>query len=270
VINTHKIYFWFFIILMFPLTSQSSEPIELTLSYQVNPSPPYQMGTGMEVVEPPGIALDVINAAAKALSLKIVYQRYPNVRVLHLLENNQIDGAFMFSYKAERAEIARYPLTKDGKLDSSKRLATLSYWLYSLAEAELDWDGRHLFKVNGLGIKGNIVAEHGDSIISDLEKMGHKVQQPNSPYKALLMLTRRSQVVGAALQDVKAAPFLVRPEFSTIKRSSVPLKTKDYFLVLSNQFVENHPDIADALWQKIEELRDEVSKESMYRYTAFQ
>jgi len=250
---------------MFPATSQSSEPIELTLSYQINPSPPYQMGTGVEVVEPPGIALDVINAAAKELNLIIVYKRYPNVRVLHLLENNEIDGAFMFSYKAERAEIARYPLTPEGKLDSTKRLASLSYWLYSLAEAKLDWDGTRLS-----GINGHIVAEHGDSIISDLKKIGQKVQQPNSPYKALLMLTRRQEIVGAALQDLKAAPFLDRPEFSTIKRSSVPLKTKDYFLVLSNQFVESYPAVADALWQKIEQLRDEVSKESMYRYTSFQ
>ncbi len=263
-INRYKIYFWFFIILMLPATSQSSEPVELTLSYQINPSPPYQMGTGLTVVDPPGIALDVINAAAKELNLIIVYKRYPNVRVLHLLENNQIDGAFMFSYKAERAKIARYPFTPEGKLDSTKRLASLSYWLYSLEEAKLDWDGTNLIGENGF-----IVAEQGVSIVSDLKKIGQKVKQPDSVYKALLMLTKRQQVVGAALQDVKATPYLDRPEFSGIRRSSVPLNTKDYFLVLSNRFVERHPDIAEALWQKIEELRDEVSKKSMYRYTSF-
>jgi len=269
-IKTYNIYFWFLIVLMFPAASQSSEPLELTLSYQINPSPPYQMGTGVNLVEPPGIALDVINAAAKELNLKIVYKRYPNVRVLHLLEYGQIDGAFMFSYKAERAKIARYPLTPEGKLDSTKRLASLSYWLYSLAEEKLDWDGTRLSGINSLDVNGFIVAEHGDSIVSDLEILGQKVQQPASAYKALLMLTRRSQIVGAALQDVKASPLLDRAEFSDIRRSSVPLKTKDYFLVLSNRFVEKYPDIADALWQKIEELRDEVSKESMYRYSSFQ
>ena len=267
-IKPYPIYFCFFIALFLPIASQSSEAVELTLSYQINPSPPYQMGTGVNVAEPPGIALDIINAAAKALNLKIIYKRYPNVRVLHLLEYGQIDGAFMFSYKAERAKIARYPLTPEGKLDSSKRLASLSYWLYSLEQAELDWDGTHLFNVNGLDVNGAIVAEHGDSIISDLEKIGHKVQQPASAYKALLMLTRRSQVVGAALQDVKAAPLLSRSEFSGIKRSSAPLKTKDYFLVLSHHFVEKHPKLAKALWQKIEELRDEVLKESMHRYSS--
>ena len=263
--NSHKIYFWLFIIFMFPATSQSSEPIELTLSYQINPSPPYQMGTGVEVIEPPGIALDIINAAAQELNLKIVYKRYPNVRVMHLLKHGQIDGAFMFSYKPERAKIARYPLTQEGKLDSSKRLATLSYWLYSLTEAKLDWDGTNL-----TGAKGFIVAEHGDSIIGDLEKIGQKVQQPDSAYKALLMLTKRPQVVGAALQDVKVAPLLDSAEFSGIKRSSVPLKTKDYFLVLSNRFVARYPDLATAFWEKIEERRDDVTKESMYRYSSFQ
>ncbi|MGB0944040.1 MAG: transporter substrate-binding domain-containing protein, partial [Marinomonas sp.] len=142
--NTQKINFWLFVLLMFPAISQSSEPIQLTLSYQINPSPPYQMGTGVDVMEPPGIALDIINAAAQELNIKVVYKRYPNVRVMHLLKHGQIDGAFMFSYKPERAKIARYPLTQEGKLDSSKRLATLSYWLYSLTEAKLDWDGTNL------------------------------------------------------------------------------------------------------------------------------
>lgn len=260
--KSHKINFWLFFIFMFPANSQSSEPIELTLSYQINPSPPYQMGTGEEVVDPPGIALDVINATAQELNLKIVYKRYPNVRVLHLLENGQIDGAFMFSYKPERARIARYPLTPEGKLDSSKRLATLSYWLYFLSEEDVAWDGKNLIGVNGF-----IVAEHGDSIISDLEKIGQVVQQPDSAYKALLMLAKRPQVVGAALQDVKATPLLERAEFSEIKRSSVPLKTKDYFLVLSNRFVARYPDLAATLWEKIEERRDDVAKESMHRYS---
>ncbi|NRB67973.1 MAG: hypothetical protein HRU48_11525 [Vibrio sp.] len=92
-LNMYKACLWCFLALCFPTLSQASEPIELTLSYQINPSPPYQMGTGVEVVQPPGIALDVINAAAKELNLTIKYERYPNVRVLHLLENGQIDGA---------------------------------------------------------------------------------------------------------------------------------------------------------------------------------
>ncbi|KJY84347.1 hypothetical protein TW84_22600 [Vibrio neptunius] len=264
-LNMYKACLWCFLALCFPTLSQASEPIELTLSYQINPSPPYQMGTGVEVVQPPGIALDVINAAAKELNLTIKYERYPNVRVLHLLENGQIDGAFMFSYKPERAEIAHYPMTSDGQLDSSKRLASLSYWLYSQSKARYDYDGERYS-----GESGIIVAEHGDSIIGDLEKQGQKVQQPESAYKALVMMTKRTKIVGAALQDVKAAPLLDKPEFSGIERSSSPLKTKDYFLVLSHRFVEKHPDVAEALWQKISELRDEVTQQSMYQYASVQ
>lgn len=264
-VKAHKVRFFLLTALMLPAVSESSQPIELTLSYQINPTPPYQMGTGVDVVEPPGIALDVINAAAKELELTINYKRYPNVRVLHLLENGLIDGAFMFSFKPERTAFARYPVTAKGELDTDKRLATLSYWLYTKTGKSLDWNGERFSHTNGL-----VAAEHGDSIIDDLEKKGLQILQPESAYKALLLLVKRPQVFGAAIQDMKADPLLKQPEFQGIVRAPLPLKTKDYFLVLSHQFVDSHPEIATALWQKIEELREDVTKESMYRYIAFE
>lgn len=263
--NIHKVSLLYCLALIFPSIAQPSEQVELTLAYQINPSPPYQMGTGEQVDHPPGIALDIINAAAEELNLKVTYKRYPNVRVLHLLKNGQVDGAFMFSYKPERAEIARYPITEEGKLDNTKRLATLSYWLYFTERSELKWSG-----TNFIGTSGIIVAEHGDSIISDLEMKGQIVQQPESAYKALEMLVKRRPVVGAALQDVKASPLLDRPEFSGIQRSSAPLRTKDYFLLLSHHFVSRHPVLAKAVWQKIEELRDEITEKRMYHYSPIQ
>ncbi|ASP39269.1 hypothetical protein CHH28_11540 [Bacterioplanes sanyensis] len=249
------------VLVLCSVSSAATEHIELTLSYQTNPSPPYQMGSGVEIQQPPGIALDIINAAAQQLDLTIRYERYPNVRVLQLLESGMIDGAFMFSYKPQRAQIGHYPITSSGEVDGSKRLARLSYWLYSLPDSPIRWDGNELYNVNGI-----IAAEHGDSIISDLKIMGHDIQQPKSVYHALLMLKKRQSVVGAALQDTKAASYLAQPNFKDIKRSALPLRSKDYFLVLSRQFVAEHPHIAQALWDKVGQLRDEMTSKNLPLY----
>lgn len=239
----------------------ANPPSEITFSYQINPSEPYQMGTGIEVQDPPGVALDIINAAANELNLSIRFERHPNVRVLHLLENGAIDGAFMFSYKPERAQIGQYPTTADGELDGSKRLASLSYWLYSYDGTGIEWEGQKLKQV-----KGAIAAEHGDSIVGDLEQLGHEVFEPQSAYKALMMLEKHNRVVGAALQDIKAEVYLNQPEFKGIKRSATPFRSKDYFLVLSNDFVNAHPELAKAIWRKIGELREKVTEQVMAQY----
>ncbi len=221
------------------------------------------MGSGIEISQPPGVAVDLINAVTKQLGIAVNYERYPNARALQLLASGEIDGAFMFSYNPEREEIGRYPQDAQGQVDGSKRLARLSYWLYSLQDSAITWDGQRL-----TGVSGTLAAEHGDSIIQDLASMGHSVQQPKSAYHALLMLKRRENVIGAALQDIKAQPLLNNAELSGIKRSSLPLRSKDYFLIFSHRFYDNHPTLAKGIWQVIEAQREKLTQRSLQQYSS--
>ncbi len=243
-----------------PYTHAVPSPIELTLAYQTNPAAPYALGTGPKIPKNPGIALDIIDAAAKELNLVIKYERYPNARVLHLLKNSIIDGAFLYSYKPERNILGRYPKTPQGEIDTSKRIARLSYWLYSKPGADVEWNGGVLSKANGI-----LVAARGDSIVGVLKALGHEVTESKSDQHSLLMLSKHDTVLGAALIDIKADPFLSKPEFNRIERSELPLKSNDYFLVLSNDFVEQHPEVAEAFWQKIGDLRDKVTQQAITR-----
>ncbi|WP_253820429.1 amino acid ABC transporter [Vibrio pectenicida] len=61
-----------------------------------------------------------------------------------------------------------------------------------------------------------------------------------------------------ALQDTTAQQFLLNHEILTIKQIQPAIKTKDYFLVLSHKFIENNSQIAQNIWQKIEDTREEI------------
>ncbi len=127
------------LIVLFSLTTLSSE-ITLRLCYADSGAFPYQVGDGREVHDPPGIAIDIIQAAADSLELKTEYIRVPDKRVLVELKKGTVDGAFIQSFQNKRMGYGRYP-RKDGKLDTSRRIAVLSYYLYTLDEHSLYWDG---------------------------------------------------------------------------------------------------------------------------------
>ncbi|GLT19264.1 hypothetical protein GCM10007938_30460 [Vibrio zhanjiangensis] len=69
-----------------------------------------------------------------------------------------------------------------------------------------------------------------------------------------------------ALQDTMAQKFIAEQGLTNIKQIRPAIKTKDYFLVLSYQFVERNPQLASDIWQQIEEYRDNVVKRKGQQY----
>jgi len=249
-----------FVIVLFSSYCNANEPLKLTFSYQINEVYPYQMGNGIEIASPPGIAIDILKAAAAVVGLDIEFVRYPNKRVQLYLSEGIIDGAFMFSFKKERIGNGRYPL-KAGKLDSDRRITTLSYSLYSLKGSSIKWDGEN---ITGLET-GEIGAGRGYSIVGDLQKMGIHIVEFNIESKAFAQLNR-DRLDAVAAQDTTADPLIKEMGFSNIQKLEKPLKKKPYFLMLSAKFVDKYPVIAEQLWNAIEQVREQVIQKVSHQY----
>ena len=71
-----------------------------------------------------------------------------------------IDGAFMFSYNAERGSYSVYPSLR-GKPDSSRKIATLSYFIYKIKGNPLNWDGKNFYGIDFSDSKNRIGANSG-------------------------------------------------------------------------------------------------------------
>ena len=225
--------------------------LTIKLAYSDIESYPFQMGNGAEIASPPGLAIDILNHVAAKLKLETEYLRLPGKRVLQEIAAGKVDGGFIFSYNQQRAQYAQYPMNKD-KPDSSKRIATIGYYFYALNEQPVNWDGEKLANSNY-----KIGAHLGYSIVKDLQEKQLKVHEVKTTEQLFSMLElKRLPVI--ALQDTTAQQFLLNHEILTIKQIQPAIKTKDYFLVLSHKFIENNSQIAQNIWQEIEDTREDI------------
>ena len=78
------------------------------------------------------------------------------------------------------------------------------------------------------------------------------------------MLKSRKPVI--AVQDTMAQQFLSVQGITNIEQVNPAIKTKDYFLVLSEQFLEANPQTAKDIWDQIEVVRDSITRQAGPNY----
>ncbi len=245
-----------------PSVSYSNESV-IRLGYSDAEAFPFQI---REDANPPGIAFEIISAAASEIGVKIKYVRLPNRRVQASLEDGiEIDGAFMFSFSKERTENGRYPLVDD-RPDRTKRIATLSYYIYKMKDNPLKWDGKKFRGFSDDDDVNVIGANSGYSVVNDLEKVGVKVDDgartTDQNFKKLFM----NRIIAFAHQDNVADYYLESRNIEDVVRMEPPFIQKDYFLLYSHQYYNENTETANKLWDKIAEIRDKKTKEIMSKY----
>jgi polar amino acid transport system substrate-binding protein len=231
----------------------------LRLGYSDVETFPYQMGNGVEIAEPPGLAVELIRQAAEETGITVQFQRMPNKRVIFALKAGQIDGAFIFSHNDERASFASYPL-QNGKLDVNRRLARLAYHLYRMPNNPVHWDGS---KLTHLQLK--VGANTGYSIVDDLLKLGVPVEEARNTEQNFEKL-KLGRISAVAAQDEMADPYLLKVGMTQVEKLPKPLVAKDYYLIFAQSFFEKNGPIVEKLWDKIGEIRERKSRELLPKY----
>lgn len=225
----------------------------LHVAYEDKTQFPYYMGDTQRVLEKPGAAVELVKLLQEQIpGLRIKFSRYPWKRCLAMLETGQVDGIFNASYNDARTQIGEYPW-RDGQVDPTRRLTTISYHLYALPDTDLGWSGE-AFENHDL----EIGAPLGYSIVTDLEHLGVSVMKVRSSRQSLQLLIA-GRVHAVALQSVTADFLLSRnaDRLPGIVRIDPPLKTKPYYLMLSRAFKAAKPELAEQIWNAIGELREE-------------
>jgi polar amino acid transport system substrate-binding protein len=250
------------VILLGSTSSLAATTKTITLAYSDVESFPFQMGNGTSVAEPPGLSLDVIEQAASMLNLKINYVRLPGKRVLNQIRTNQVDGGFIFSYNQERAQYAKYPM-KEQKADSALRIATLDYFFYKLKDQPLKWDGAKLEST-----EETLVGAHtGFSIIKKLKQNKINTLEKESTEKLFEMLSKR-RLTAVAVQSNIANSYIDENNLDNIEKVTLPISTKDYYLIFSPKMAEDNPALVKEIWRVIGEIRDKVIANNMTKYLA--
>jgi len=200
-------------------------------------------GTGMDYF--------LVQTVMLNLGHKLTVERKPWLRCLKLLQINEVDGSFTGSYKKDRLAIGRYPMINN-QLDASRRLHSASYSLYVLNDSNITWDGQKFS-----AFTGKVGAPSGYSIIEKLKNHKLAVHEVKTTQQLMGMLIRGriSAVAALTMQgDIELAnsPNLA----SKIKKIKIPLVDKPYFLLLSHELVQKRPELAEAIWNEIKNVRE--------------
>jgi len=168
-------------------------------------------------------------------------------------------GITIFSYNTQRARFASYPM-KSHQPDRNKRIATIGYYFYIRQETPLTWNGDKL-----IGSVHKVGAHLGFSIVGELKKKGIEVYEVKTTPQLFNMLQRK-RVSAIAVQDTMAQKFLSSQPRHSFKQLIPPITTKDYYLVLGHDFVDAHPDLANNIWQMIENVRERIYSTQKAKY----
>ncbi len=241
-----------FILFQFSYISSAIEAkntlIKVIFSFEDKPNPPYYLGKGSKINwKKPGITLELLKSMEKKLNIEVTFQRNPWKRGLVFLKNNRVNGVFHASFKAKRLEFGVYPM-KDGKVNPNKRVMSNSYFLYKLKSSRLTWDGDMIRNnVRPVG------ASFGYAIVSDLRKMGIHVSEAYTQTASLRKLNKKYIDGFAGLETMVDLHLKMNPEeFKNIEKLYPPLKTKAYYVIFSHGFVSMNPNIAQGIWDEIE------------------
>ncbi|MCP4344319.1 MAG: transporter substrate-binding domain-containing protein [Desulfobacterales bacterium] len=256
-----KSFILLFILLGIPVNA-NAEPVIIVLAYENREQPPYYYGNTTRIPSSPGIAVDIVTQIEKRISgLKINLVRYPWKRCLLHLQKGEVDGLFKATFKRERTKTGRYPM-RDGKIDPERKIAVMSNSLYKLRQSAIGWDGINFSKVNGY-----ICAPRGYIITSILKEKNIQVVESDSSMSCLKQVILK-RVAAGALQTVTGDALLkTHPErFKQLEKVSPPLSTKPQYLMLSHQFVNKYPEMAERIWNAIAMIRKEDLEEITLQY----
>ncbi|MDC7716596.1 transporter substrate-binding domain-containing protein [Vogesella sp. DC21W] len=223
---------------------------------------PYQMGNGPEVPEAPGAMVEMLQQAGRDMGLEVVLQRAPQLRGFKSMQAGEVDGAFMFSFVPERQEFGSYPF-KDGKPDESARLLSLSYVFYKRKGSPFQWDGSTMRGLEGRAIGYNTTFSVGAMLTKAGLPTEHAKTMEQNFQKLLL-----GRIAAFAMQEDVADGYIEHMRLQGVEKVPIPWQRKPYYLMLSHQFVERNPALAEKLWAHIGKLRKERLPELVRKYAS--
>lgn len=215
-----------------------------------------------------GLDKDFIEILSKKLNTKIVLKAFPWQRCLELMKINNVNGAFAASYKKRREEYGKYPTMKNNKPNKSLRIHTSGYSLYMHKSLNIKFDGKKFSNITS-----EIGVQKGFSIVDPLKKFNANLYiVVNADPNSILKLINALRINAGALQTARADYIINNnPEFkksiAKYKTNKKPFHQKEYYIMLSHQFVEKYPEFAKKFWNTCKSVRN--SKEFKNRVKSF-
>lgn len=234
---------------------------QVRLGYSDVENFPNQMGDGLAMADPPGVAIELIREAARDVGVEVEFVRMPAIRLLVATQSGELDGSFIFSFREERLQHAAYPF-RDGRLDRSVRITTINYSFYKRADSAASWDGKVLLRAAPEPVGINYTFSVGD----DLKKLGLPVDDSARSTTQNIGKLRLGRISAYATLENSADSYLRRHHIADVVKLQPPITSRDYYLIFNRKFAGARAATATRLWARIGELRDKRTAALLEKY----
>ena len=239
-----------FILVIFMAFITYNKAYSRTLKVCIEPRAafPIYVEKGKERSERPGLYFEMFKLLKQKMGVNFKVKRRPFKRCLRTLKSGKVDLLASASYKKSREEFGVFPL-KNKKLLDDKRIGESAYYLYHFKHKRSPWDNKGL-----KSIKGVVGVQLGFSIAKDLKESNIKVKEIPK-LDALLTMLRKNRLNSVAMHESDGDIWLKKRGFENLKKSSIPLKKKNYYLLISHKFYKNNRSLSEKIWKNLAEIR---------------
>lgn len=207
--------------------------------------PPYWMGDGSAIANPPGASVELLRQFASSAGCPPVLKRMPVLRIVPALSSGQIDFAPM-DIRAENDPGIVFPRDKDGHLDRARAISMVVVVFVRKGDAlGRDLDTRKYFQHRQLG------ATLGSSYIKRLKQEGFEIDSGAIDVARNFDKLKLRRIDGFAVSLISAGDMdaYVRAHHGdAIMRLEQPLFADYVWIAASRDYYAQHPERVQAMW----------------------
>jgi hypothetical protein len=215
----------------------------LVFGYLDQSSPPYYLGTGMGIPEPPGASVDLIREIAASAGCEVRLKRFPLTRLQAFLESGTITAAAFGILGHDMSKLA-VPLDKNGQIDIARSLQQFIVVFVRKGTA-IDIDPAQYLKGRIVGITHG--APYGKTIGAAGYVIDDGAMDPKSSFEKLLL--HRIDGYATALVNPSDMDEVVASHYGgALVRLNQPLVETRIWLAFNKTYYENNRAQVEEMW----------------------
>jgi hypothetical protein len=218
----------------------------LKVAYTDQHRPPYYLGAGGELLDPPGASVELLKDIVEAGGCRVQLVRLPLLRIRPALEAGLIDGA-PIDPTARDAETLALPRDRQGKPDGARALSIYNIvWVRTADKVPADVDPMAWLRNRTLG------TAHGAPYAVDFRKAGMNVDDGAMDVTRNLdkLLRKRTDAFVTTLTSPAEMDAFVTANYgNAFMRLDKPLRVSHVFFALNKDYYARNKDKVDTMWR---------------------
>ncbi|MDP3848372.1 MAG: transporter substrate-binding domain-containing protein [Pseudomonas sp.] len=230
-------------LLLFCLGTAQAQTLRVCIGDASNPP--------LTFVDHDGQAQYLIRHAASQQGWTVEFEPVPWRRCRAGVESGRYHAAGTVTAAPSNREFMAFPL-RAGQLDESLALGEFKVLVYRARGTDADWDGQRF-----TGLRAPVLYNAGFVAVADRLQQLNVTHNDSAQtiHQMMQMLLRDRAQLGVG-QAASVERELQNPEFADIEVLPAPLMRAGLFLGVNKQFYAQHPQVFEAIWRGIGELRN--------------